>query len=83
MTEKEIIGGFDQYLNSLEEFTMGHFSAEMAPKHFNRVQPRAISRQVEQDQSACRTAHDCFNFIILMSDEIVPCHINGSRRVLV
>ena len=47
---------------------MGHFSTEMPPEHFNRVEPRAITRQVDQDQTTCCSPNDCFDFIILVSD---------------
>jgi hypothetical protein len=55
---------------------MGHFSTKMTPEHFDRVQPRTISGQLEQDQtSGCRTK-DFFHLIVLMSGEVVPGHVN-------
>jgi len=62
---------------------MGHFSTEMTPEHFDRVQPRAVCGQVEQNQTPSCGTNDLFHFIILMSCEVVPSHKNRSRRMLV
>src|SRR5271157_2433563 len=62
---------------------MSHFSTEMTPEHFDRVQPRTISRQVEQNQTSSCGTNNLFHFIILMSREVVPGHKNCSRGMFV
>jgi len=42
-TIEEIIRGFDKCFDALEKFKMGDFPPEMAPEHFYRIEPWAVS----------------------------------------
>src|SRR5260370_7788931 len=61
---------------------MGDFPPKMAPQHFDGIEPRAVRRQVEQDQAPCRCPYHRFYLIILMHTGVVPGHIDGSCRML-
>src|SRR5260221_13214240 len=61
---------------------MGDFSTEMSPQHFDRIEPWAVSRQVEQDDPTCGCPYGGFCLIIFMHTGIVPGHIDRSRRIL-
>ncbi len=76
------LGSCKQCLFRLKEFTVSHFPPKMAPQHFDWIEPRALRRQVEQDQPPCRCSDDRFHLIILMRVGIVPSHRDGSCRVL-
>lgn len=43
---KKGLSRLGQGVERKKEFTMRNGTAEMAPKHFNRIEPRAIGRQV-------------------------------------
>jgi hypothetical protein len=62
---------------------MGDFTTELAPQHRNRVQPRAIGRQIQQHQPPRRGADDSFDLIIEMGIGVIPGHIDGTSGVFV
>src|SRR6266702_3435494 len=73
-----ILGRCEQSWLRLKKFTMGDFPPKMAPQHFDGIEPRAVGRQVEQDQAPCRCSYDRFHLIILMRVGIIPSHRDGS-----
>ena len=68
---KEIVRSLNQNLNSLASL-MGHFSPEIPPEPFHRVEPRAMGGPVEQDPTTGR------GFIIQVCAGMVPGHLNCS-----
>jgi len=56
---------------------MSGFSTKMTPKHLDRIEPRTVGWQVEQNQTASRSSHNNLYFIILMGDGIIPSNIDG------
>ena len=83
VTFEEVVGSLNQEFHGLEDFTMGDFSTEVTPEHFDRIQPGAVGGQVKQNQSSGRGTHDCLYFIIFMGVGIIPRHKNGSGRMFV
>ena len=79
---KEGEARLDQSIDTHKEFTMRHFAAKLPPQHFNRIQPRAVGRQVQQYQPPGRSPHDGLDFGVLMHTGVVPGHIHGVVRML-
>src|SRR5579859_5592866 len=65
-----------QGLHGIKEFTVGHFSAKMSPQHFDRIEPRAIGWQVQQNQSSCCRLYNRIYFFIFMGCGIIPGYVN-------
>src|SRR5713101_79181 len=83
MAIEEVLSGQQQSGHRFKELTMRDFAPEMAPEHFDGIEPRAIGRQVQQDQPASCTPNHSFNLIIFMGVGIVPGDVDCSGRVLV
>ena len=62
---------------------MGLFPAKMAPQHFDGIEPGAVGRQVEQDETSGCTSHDRLDFVILVGRGVVPGHIDRPGGMLV
>jgi hypothetical protein len=77
------LSGSQQGSDRLKELAVGHLTSELSPEHFNRIEPRAVGWQVQQDKATRRTAHDGFNFIVLMCDGVIPGNEDRSRWMLV
>src|SRR5574341_1586954 len=70
------MGSINQGLNRNKEFAMGDLTAEMSPQHFNRVEPGAIGRQIEQDQPTRSIPENRFNFVVFMGVGVIQDNID-------
>ena len=80
---EEVAGSGQQRLDCGEELAVGHFAAEVAPEHLDRVQPGAVGRQVEQHEPARRSPNHRLNVIVFMGVSIIPGHVDRPGRVVV
>ena len=80
---KEVQCGGNERLHTLEEFTVRHFLAKVAPEHFNRVKRRAVSRQVQEHQPPCSGTDNRLDFVVFVRRGVVPGHVDDLVRMLV
>lgn len=66
MTVEEVTGRGKEVPLGLKQLAMGHFSAEVTPEHLDRIEPRAVRRQGEQDQASRRGLDHLLYLIIFM-----------------
>ena len=83
MAVKEVMCSGKKRLHIDEQFAVGDFAPQVPPEHLNRIEPRAVGRQVEQHEPSSRAAYYGFDLIIFMSGCIIPCDIDRTRRMLV
>ena len=57
--------GFQQRLDIAKQFAVSDLASEVPPDHINRIEPRAVSGQTQQDQAASSTPHNCLDFFVL------------------
>ena len=69
--------GFQQRLDAAEQFAVGDLASEVPPDHFNRVEPRAVGRQAQQDQAPGGTSYNRLDFFVLMGTCIVPGNVDS------
>ena len=53
---KEVPSGREQALDRLEALVVRDLAAEVAPEHFNRVEPGTVGRSVGKDTNTSRPA---------------------------
>ena len=53
---EESLGGLDQGVDAGEQLAVGDLAAELPLQHLDRVQPRAIGRQIQQNEAPSRAA---------------------------
>lgn len=80
MAVKEVLCR-QQHFDRLEQLTMRDFPAKLPPEYLNRVQPSAVGRQIEQDQTTCSTLDNRFHLVI--RNGIVPRNVHCLARMLV
>lgn len=60
---------------------MGDLAPELAPEHLDRVQPRAVGREVQQNEAPGRAAQHRLDLVVLVRAGIVPGDVDGLGRV--
>nr|WP_244936461.1 hypothetical protein [Methylobacterium currus] len=82
VTVEESLGGFNQSVDAGEQLAVCDLAAELAPEHLDRVQPRAVGREVKQDEAPGRAAQHRLDLIVLVRAGIIPGDVDGLGRVL-
>ena len=80
---EEILGGLHQGGNRFKVLPLGDGVAEMAPRHFDRVQPGAVRVHGEQHQAPGRRPDNGFDFLVLVRAGIISGVLGAAGRVFV
>jgi hypothetical protein len=83
VTVNERVRRFYQGVQGDKELTMGDLTAELAPEHLHRVEPRAIGGPGQQHQPPRRSTDDRFDLILTMGAGILPGAIDGAGGMFV
>lgn len=79
---KAIVGSRNQRFEGFEKLALSDFPPEIAPKHFNGMEPRAVGWQISPHQPTGSPTDDSFDFIVWLGIGLIPGHINRLSRRL-
>ena len=82
VTVEESLGGFNQGVDAGEQLAGCDLAAELAPEHLDRVQPRAVCREIKEDEAPGRAAQHRLDLVVLVRAGIIPGDVDGLGRVL-
>src|SRR5918993_2728933 len=78
---EELPRGLEDRVDALEQLAVGDLAAEVPPEHLDRVQPRAVGRQVEEDEPARGAAQHGLDLLVLVGAGVVPGDVDGPTGV--
>src|ERR687898_727859 len=79
---EELPRGLEDRVDALEQLAVGDLAPEVPPEHLDRVQPRAVGRQVQEDQPARGAAQHGLDLLVLVRARVVPGDVDGLAGVL-
>src|SRR3712207_7026944 len=75
---EELPRRLEDRVDALEQLAVGDLAAEVPPEHLDRVQPRAVGRQVQEDEPARGAAQYGLDLLVLVGAGVVPGDVDGA-----